>query len=347
MTEKINEHARAVTQRDIAKKLGLDHSTVSLALRDSPKISKTRREKVIQVAQEMGYELNAAASALARFKRISSQTPIHAALAWLNSWDKPAELLKLNEFKLYWDGVGETASRLGYNLEEIILSEKLSPSRAQHILETRGIQAILIPPHGSRSSTFRQFDWSRFTALRFGRSVPYPAVNLVTADHVANAMLAYNEVRLRGYQRIGMVDSSLDKEWFFFDAGYMKAQQYSPKGQQLSILRLKEQDVKNQKLFEKWLQKEKPDAIITSLVTVPEMLTQAGYRIPDDIALAAMSVLDGHISSGIYQNSKEIGRVAALNLIAQIQDNQRGIPDLHRETLVRGHWVEGDTCPRR
>lgn len=46
-----------VTLKDIAQKVGVNTSTVSRALNDSPSISEEMREKICQAAQEMGYSL--------------------------------------------------------------------------------------------------------------------------------------------------------------------------------------------------------------------------------------------------------------------------------------------------
>src|SRR5205823_11763824 len=48
-----------VTLRDIAAALGLSHVTVSLALRDHPKIPEARRLQIQETARLMGYSPNA------------------------------------------------------------------------------------------------------------------------------------------------------------------------------------------------------------------------------------------------------------------------------------------------
>jgi DNA-binding LacI/PurR family transcriptional regulator len=339
---------RNVTQRDIAAAMGLNHSTVSLALRGSPKVSQKRRLEIEAKAREMGYQLNAAATTLARFRRGSKEAPPRSTIAWLNSWEDPEQLYRFGEFRLYWEGAQETVRQLGYHLEEFVINQKMTLRRIQTILETRGINGILIPPHKG-NTTMSDFDWGRFSVLRFGRSVADPAANLVTADHVHNAMLAFREVRRRGYQRIGLVTDSHTKFWYLFDAGFLHARQEVPKAQRLPVLHADAENITpegSQQLVQ-WLEREQPDAIITTLSYLPEHLESLGYQLPDDLGIAVMSVLDGCADAGIYQHSKEIGRVAAFSLISQIQANEKGIPPLHRETLIKGDWVHGKSLPGR
>lgn len=59
-----NSMSSGVSIKDIAEAAGTTHSTVSRALRDSPKISEETRERIQDLAQEMGYTPNAVAQSL-------------------------------------------------------------------------------------------------------------------------------------------------------------------------------------------------------------------------------------------------------------------------------------------
>jgi LacI family transcriptional regulator len=76
-------------------------------------------------------------------------------------------------------------------------------------------------------------------------------------------------------------------------------------------------------------------------------IKQLGLRIPEDIAAASTSVADIPLSSGINQNSQEIGRVAVETLISLINSNDRGKPSVPRRILVEGTWRDGDSLPNR
>lgn len=336
---------KPVTQKDIAQKLGLDHSTVSLALRNSRKISDAKRELIHKTASEMGYKLNASAANLAKHRRISSQQPVSSVLAWLNCWPEPEKLLQQNEFQQYWQGAKETAERLGYGLEEFVVKKEMSLERIERIMKARSIKGILLPPHPGRID-FSQMDWDQFSALRFGRSIKYPQAHMISADQVGNMILAYDEVVKRGYRRIGLAGRPMREHWNNFDAGYLKAQDLHKEKNRIPIFGINENNPLAQlDEFKEWLETWKIDAIISATGGVSGMLRAAGYDIGPDIGLATMSILDTSIDAGIYQNSDEIGRVAALALISQIQDNDTGVPKIFRKTLVPGVWQDGETLP--
>jgi LacI family transcriptional regulator len=336
-----------VTQKDVAAALGIALGTVSMALRNDPRISLSRRQEVQKTAQRMGYHPNPAATALAHHKQASTVKPVQAALAWLNFWPDPGALRKHREFDLYWQGAKITAEKFGYRLEEFVCNEHMSVERLEKILVSRGIEGILLPPHTAHPD-WEHFHWELFSIVRFGRSITTPKVLVVTADQVANIMLAFQQIRELGYERIGFVAEPAYKKWHLFEAGYLMAQQSVPIKRRLPIFRVERGNplLTSQEKLERWLKKENPDAVLTTISETHEMLAAAGLRVPEDIGLAAMSVLDGNADTGIYQNSEEIGRTAALSLISLIHDHDRGPSALQRELLVKGRWVNGSMLSR-
>ena len=66
----------SVTIKDIAKIAGVSYSTVSKALNDSPLVKSETKERIVEIANEIGYEPNFAAQRL-----VSKQTKI-IGLIW-------------------------------------------------------------------------------------------------------------------------------------------------------------------------------------------------------------------------------------------------------------------------
>jgi DNA-binding LacI/PurR family transcriptional regulator len=245
---------------------------------------------------------------------------------------------------MYWRGAEATALQSGYHLDEFKVSGGVSLPRLEKIITARGIRGILLPPHPFRMD-WAVFNWGRFSVVRFGRSIESLPFHLVTADHVANTILAFNAIRARGCQRIGMALQQ-NRRHLLLDAGFLKAQLDVPEKQRLPMCLLDE-SADMQPQFERWLKKHRPDAVFTEMPQIRDMLGRAGLRVPEDIGMAANSVLDGHADAGIDQNPEEIGRVAMLLLISLMHDNDRGIPPIPHELLVKGKWVDGSTLPPR
>jgi hypothetical protein len=134
-----------------------------------------------------------------------------------------------------------------------------------------------------------------------------------------------------------------------FRAGYLSAQdEHVPLRRHLAPLVLSEETTPADiRALRRLLRTAKPDAILTALGNLPDILKGAGCRVPDDLGVSALSLLDGHFDAGVDQNSIEVGRVAMATLAGLIHQNERGIPQYCRRVLVEGRWVDGTSLPDR
>ncbi len=339
---------RQVTLRDIAKELGISHVTVSLALRDHPRISEATRQRVKQKAEEMGYHPDPMLSALSHYRLTSKEKPIQATLAWINPLQNPDKLLQHEEFSLYWNGAEQIAHQLGFKLEEF-RTEDLSLPRMNDIFKTRNIRGLLIAPLSWQTTSidWTKFPWQNYAAVRFGRSSTGPRLNCVTSAQETNTMMAFEQVLNKGYKRIGFCGAGTPRR--MFSAGYLRAQQLLPKNQQLPIAYFQQDSTPDEQraLAKKWIAKNQPDAIITDDRNLPEFLNDLGYRVPEEIGLVTTSIHDTQIDAGVDQIPEEIGRAAVRMLIAQINEHQFGIPEIRAQMLVEGRWVDGSMLPDR
>ncbi len=341
--------APRITVRQIAHRLNVSHTTVSRALKNDPRISATVRQKVQATAEALGYRPDPMLSALAAYRKGQTKQSIGAELAWINCWPDPKRLRTYKEFDLYWTGAEEEAARAGYRLEEFCCPAKLSPERLEKILSARNIRGLLLTPVWSTvTPDWSTLDWSRFSLVRFGYSLQFPATHLVTSDQLMDGLLAFESMWRHGYRRIGMVMwSAQGTRSVRFSAGYLYAQLRVDHKLRLPPLVLNDDSPQKDQDLLAWLEKEKPDAILTDVSDLRTWLNKLNYRVPQDVGLAALSVLDGHADAGIDQNSREIGRAAVQTLISLIHHNERGIPQTPREVLVSGRWVDGKTLPTK
>ena len=324
-------------------------AAVSLALKNHPSISEARREEIHAAAARLGYHPNAMATELAHHKQHSRFHPVQAALAFINTYADPAKLHTQPSFEDCWRGATMAAEKFGYRLEEFSANENQPLKRLERIFLTRNIRGIILGPlpPGESGVDWESFAWNKFSAVRCGFREQVPPFHFVTSAQSTNTMLAFDKMRERGYNRIGFA-GYWDKARMF-GAGFLWSQhEPSLRSRVPPFLFSKETPERNQqRQFEQWLKKAKPDAILTDSLAVPAMLGKAGYRVPEDIGLAATNVRDMPVDAGIDQNPGEIGRVSTLSAITLIHDSDLGIPEFIREILVRGKWVDGKSLPFR
>lgn len=336
-----------ITLRDIAEEVGMSHVTVSLALRNDPKISEKTRKKIQQTAEKMGYRPDPMLKSLARYRHSSKTGPADAVVAWINLWEDPEKLRSYKEFDLWWKGASEAAARLGYRIDEFIV-KGMSAKRLATILKTRNIRGILLPPYPEPPTTdLNGIPWEDFTVIQFGRHDNQPPLHFVTSSQASNTVMAFDRIREKGYKRIGFVSGQVHKTRMF-GAGFYWTQQYIPRKERLSMLVLDTNSSVEQKAqLDTWIKKEKPDAILTDMPALPQMLDEMDYRVPEDIGLATTSIHDTPIDAGIDQNPKEIGRMGFITLVSMMNDYENGVPDIQHEILVGGTWVDGSMLPDR
>lgn len=298
------------------------------------------------MAREMEYRPDPLLSALAQHRRIKTSQPIESALAWINPWPKPKELRSFKEFNLYWEGAHEEAERYGFRLEEFLLDEGMNPERLEQILRTRSIGGILLPPGGGVDYRRHPFHWDDFFVVRFGYSIAYPEVHLVTSDQFSNGLIAYENILRRGYRRIGMVTSA--KMHTRFAAGYLFGQyKWNPDLRLPPLVLQQESSSEDRRRLKAWLTASRPDAIMTDVGILRDLLVEVGWNAPDDIGLAVMSILDGNADAGINQNSRAIGKAAVRLITSLLHHNERGVPVIYQELLIKGSWVDGKSLPQK
>ena len=342
---------KQVTLRDIAREMGISHVTVSLALRDHPRISEATRARVKKKAKEMDYHPDPMLSALSHYRLTSREKPVQATLAWLNPLKHPERLMEFEEFTHYWKGAETVAKRLGFHLEEFT-TEELSFKRLDTIFKTRNIRGLLLVPLGWETTpvNWDDFPWKDYAAVRFGRSRFGPKLHFVTSAQASNTMVAFENALEKGYRRIGYIGQVSPRR--MFSAGYLRAQEALPKNRRIAPLYYHwdydhaDHDLSIDRLS-KWMKKEKPDAIITAHNHVPTMLKEMGYSIPGDVGLATTSIHDTPIDAGINQNPDEVGRAAARMVISLINEHHFGVPEIRSQVLVEGRWIDGSMMPDR
>ena len=336
-----------VTLRDIAKVAKVHYSTVSLALRDHPRVSDEVKQRIQALAKEMGYVPDPALTALNAYRK--TKLPVHykSTIAWIDTWrDDQEKLRDQPTFNEYFLGASQRAQQLGYDVEEFSLRDnEMSSQRLSKILQSRGINGLLLPPLQTQGERL-DLDYDQFSTVCFGYSITPHVFHLVT-NHQSHSMhMALEEVSKLGYKKIGVylheyVDSKTDNA---YAAGYWRYQQRHPEREHMPpcIVPYGQSD---EAALSKWLKANQPEVIIsdTDEPTI-DMLKDLGLRVPEDIGCAWLSLgQQNDHRSGINQNGYLIGQTAIDFLVGMLQRGERGIPQTPIRMLVEGSWQTGET----
>ncbi len=335
-----------VTHRDIGEKTGFDKSTVSLALRGSPRLPEETRRKIVEMAEKMGYRPDPAIAMLARHRWANQETERGVTLVYLVHKKRPALELQRRHFA----GARKRAEERGYNLVEFDLSAYPSGAAASKVLFNRGIRGVILPTMPPEvDPDLHEFQWEKFTVI--GCSVGWlrTAFHIVTPDKFEGARLAWQQVVKRGYRRIGAAlfrhqPVAVD-DFARLGASYAEQMELVAEEDRVPFLLCPPSDRDS---FLAWVKKHRPDVIISLIAAKPyRWLTEAGYRVPEDIGLASLHAWPHETYSGVSLQTDLVARSAVDFLISQMLDNNWGLPEAQQVLLLEPEWHEGTTLLAR
>lgn len=335
--------SRAITLRDVAARAGVSVATASLALRDSPKIRAETVAKVRAVAVEMGYAPNPLVSALMAQMRGVRPTQDVEVLAFVRiapSRSPPANMPYVDEILA---GARARASALGHKVEVFHLSESdLGEKRLDAILFSRGIRGVVVPPLGANRPRL-DLDWSRYAAVALGYSMQQPVLHRVCPDQFQAMILAIEQLRARGYRRIGLyIDEDTDARVRHKFTAAMEWHNHAVgPDERVPLLMTPRLD---RARFLAWLERWRPEIVLSWRQVIVDWLREAGMAVPRDIGFAHVNWTErADPCAGIDQRPRLLGMAAVDTVVALLYTNERGIPAVPRTTSIESLWVDGPT----
>lgn len=340
---------RRVTHKDIADKLGLDKSTVSLALSKNPRISGATARRVADMARQLGYRPDPIRSLLARDRWSGHHRQTGIGIAYFVHSGMPQLFLH----RKFLAACRARAAERGYSLTEFDLAGYPNARSLARVLSARGVRGVLLPQFSSDPGVGRMLleqDDFAVVCLDNGRwRLPF---HHVSPNIFAATRMLWRKVESRGYRRIGGAilthsPPAID-DWSRL-GGSLVAQAEILRGRgALPLLRTGLDDFP---AFERWLHKHQPDAVIGILPYVHDWLLRAGAKVPQDVGFASL-ILDlkepaQQIFCGYPSQDDAVAHAGVDTLIGAILANQTGLPQLHHELLVDPVWHEGTTLPER
>ena len=333
------------TIRTLAKIAGVSSATVSLALRNHPRIRPEVRARIQQIAQEAGYRPNPIVSHLIAQVRASRRASYQSTLGVVFTTKDPGHL-EVPTFKEWIAACEARAYQLGYGFDKFILLQSgISPQRLIKILDARGIKGLFKLGPFVRGSIPPEFDiiWDRSATIVLGARPVRPALSAVMNDQFSTVGQAVEEVTRLGYTRVGLVINAKidDIVEHRFLGGFLAAQNRLQSAHLLPAHDFHQDDKKS---FQKWVKEHRPDVILTLHPAIREWLEAMKLKAPNDIGLVHLDLTDVLKGwAGMRQNNEQIGIAAVDMLVGQLHRNEFGPPPFQKCIFIEGTWVAGTT----
>jgi LacI family transcriptional regulator len=314
-----------VTQSDIAAKLNVSRITVSKALRDHPDISQEMKEKVIRMAEAMGYSPNLVAANLSQRKT--------------NTIGVVIPDLENSFFAFLTDSIIDTATERNYRIVLTVSREK-TEIETQNIRNLTGMRVDGLLVCISQTTTGKEiFDYAGKLGIPlvfFDRSVMNTDFSTVsfndrqgTGDAIDSIIKSgYKKIaHFAGYSKIGIgrercnaFKNSLRKHGIPVEKKWIIEGGFETKDGYRSFEKLRTLG-------------EMPELILAVndrvALGVYRAAKEAGMKIPDDIAVAGFGFSETTSMftpplAVINQDPRRLGTTAANLIIDEIEGRSKG-----------------------
>lgn len=331
----------SIKREDVAKAAGVSTAAVSLALRGKVGVSAATRERIIEIAQRMGYEIDTVAAMLAnkrhRFRNEASKF----------------EIAFLSVFPLEDDLEDQVRAATDTNFQTVIIDAHTNFRRLLRELYHRGVSGILLQ---WRNIDFNgeeplSLPWGDFAVAKVSRGNTALPFNLVRHSPFDFTMATLVEVANRGYRRIAMLCIESVNTWDD-DArlGAIYSFQHRRRDEGVHCFwRL----IKKQKApmdmgpaTVQWLRECQPDVVIFPFTALRDDYERMGLH--HEFPAYCSVTTDPYCGiAGCDSQMAELYIAGARMVADQIAHGERGFPTYPKEIVMVPQWVEGHTLPNR
>nr|WP_259050571.1 LacI family DNA-binding transcriptional regulator [Klebsiella sp. BIGb0407] len=205
-----------MTAQDVASKAGVSRAVVSRALSNNGSISPATRARVLQVAEELGYQVNFLAQGLNRQRS-------HLIGVIVSHISDPFRSSLL-------DGLLTEIQRLGFQaLVSEIHNEQELAETLRNFTQFR-VSGVIVTSGKPPEALVNQCVQQHIPVVGINRQPDIPGVDYVCSDNVAGATLAANQLVRAGCRRFGWLNTE-NSTW----AGRMRGEAFTRALQQSGV----------------------------------------------------------------------------------------------------------------
>lgn len=333
--------------RRLASQLGLSVATVSLALRGSHRVVPATRQRVLDAARRAGYRPNPLVRSVMAALRRSAQESYQGLLAAINFSAEPQPRLRTYHQEV-WRGAERRARELGFRMDLCWFGpNNLSLPRLNTVLTTRNIQGVVVMPI-AETHDLSPLDWSGLAGVTMDYCLSRPALHTVLPNHHVSIFTALERLMALGYRRPGIVldaarDARLRHNW---TGGYYSF--FRTPRPAACLPELLAQPVERTG-FLRWFDQHRPDVIIAHLQTeIAGWLRERNCRVPEDVGFLQLNWTErSGPCAALDLQPDRLGAAAVESLVAQLQRQEQGVPEVPKTITLSAQWIDGPTLRSR
>jgi DNA-binding LacI/PurR family transcriptional regulator len=327
-----------VRLKDIGARLGVDKSTVSMALRGHPRIPEGTRARVRAMADELGYVQDPLFSQMAQRRWAGRGRPPAVSIGLL-SWsgeDYPDQVREVAR------PLRAAVERLGYGYERLVVGGFGGVEKAVRILEARGVRGLVVTA-SAVDSAWSGFPWERFCGVEIlaGRAAP-TGLPVIRHDTIGAMLDAGRRVAAQRPRRAAIAVLQQDPPSLTDErdeaAALLVLRRWAAAGIDHAPLQVFRNSSRHAWDVLEWLTAVRPEAAILPNSAVKWALPE------NDIPLLRQTRIilqRRHGEAGFAGYEQPMDRIAALaaqQVDALLRGDRRGLPALAETTVVPAHW---------
>jgi len=329
-----------VSMKEIAQEAGVSVSAVSLALRNSPKVSEKRRQEIERIAERMGYVKDGRISELMEHMRSKRSKRQMSKLAVVIPDLREQDLKEYQRFEKLLSGIEAQCLASGYGTDYFYLKDmRVSPKRLKSILVSRGIRVVLLLPYTNGVGTI-DLDLNGLCTASSGYSIIDPNVNRSCPNYLQMMDELLEQALALGYRRIGfiMAYKSGGTGHKLFASSYLYYSSQLNEEERIPILARRDISEMN---IQKWMEAHQPEAVISS-GAIYQTLQKIGYTAPTEIGFASLDLsYEPTDASGVDHRHDLVGKEATRLALSELNLNHTGVPENPMVVTVDSHYRPG------
>ncbi|MDF3059519.1 MAG: transcriptional regulator [Rariglobus sp.] len=320
--------------RELARELDLSLATVSLALRDDPRIQASTTARVKALALARGYHADpVVAEGLSRARR---RNFYRETLVWL--LDRPPE--EQPWITTLFAAAAERGRMLGYQVEyvRVDFSNAAGLRRLARTWRARGIRGALVGPLGQAVAD-PGLPWADFSWVAIGQSLISPALHRVGRDYDKDIDQALARLHARGCRRPGFVDDPTVNHLMRRPLLRASLEYYHEHGRMFSAP-YHTVDLARPSVLARWLERNRPDSLVLGIGFNGRV--DAIHRLIANLPQVELSppLVEG--LEGFVPDYASMGHSAIGLLHRSLTEGEKGVPPHEQTVVVSSGWRDGD-----